>query len=119
VTESQLREAHERERAGLSHSQVVSLTAGTADDECWADERDRLLIRSVDSLHEDADIPDGLWQALADVLTEENLLDLLLLCGWYHAISFAARAARVPQEAEAPTFESIRDRRAPADRKGC
>jgi hypothetical protein len=27
-----------------------------------------------------------------------------LLCGWYHAISFTARAARVPLEEGAPRF---------------
>ena len=32
------------------------------------------------------------------------MLDLLLLCGWYHAISFAANGARVPREPGAPTF---------------
>jgi hypothetical protein len=45
---------------------------------------------------------------LANVFSEANLLDLLLLCGWYHAISFVAQAARVSPEAGAPTFESIR-----------
>jgi alkylhydroperoxidase family enzyme len=95
------------ERAGLDQHQIASLTAGTADDECWTDERDRLLIRTVDSLHENADIPDGLWQALANVFSEANLLDLLLLCGWYHAISFVARAARVSLEAGASTFEGL------------
>jgi alkylhydroperoxidase family enzyme len=98
------------ERAGLDQRQIASLTSGTADDQCWAGERDRLLIKAIDALHEDAEIPDGLWQALAAVFTEANLLDLLLLCGWYHAISFVARAVRVPLEAGAPTFESIRDR---------
>jgi hypothetical protein len=31
-------------------------------------------------------------------------MDLLPLCGWYHAISFAARVARLPLELGAPTF---------------
>jgi hypothetical protein len=26
------------------------------------------------------------------------VLDLLLLCGWYHAISFTVRALRLPME---------------------
>ena len=39
---------------------------------------------------------------------DAQLLDLLLLCGWYHAISFTARAARVPLEDGAPTFDSVR-----------
>jgi len=95
------------ERVGLDAHQVTSLTSGTADDACWSDERDRLLIRAVDALHDGADIPDDLWETLATSYSPENLLDLLLLCGWYHAISFVARGARVPLEAGAPTFASM------------
>ena len=95
------------ERVGLNEQQVASLTAGSANDACWNEERDRLLIEAVDALHADADIEDQLWERLAATLTEENLLDLLLLCGWYHAISFVARAVRVPAEPGAPTFASV------------
>jgi alkylhydroperoxidase family enzyme len=98
------------ERVGLVGDQIVSLTTGTADDDCWVEERERLLIRAVDALHDDADIPDDLWAALAKQFSEPNLLDLMLLCGWYHAISFVARASRVPLEVGAPTFASFRDR---------
>ena len=97
------------ERVGLVPDQVASLTTGTADDDCWDEERERLLIRAVDALHDDADIPDDLWAALATQFSEPNLLDLLLLCGWYHAISFVARASRVPLEVGAPTFALFRD----------
>jgi alkylhydroperoxidase family enzyme len=95
------------ERAGLTGAQLVSLTFGSAEDECWPEDRDRLLIRAVDSLHGQADIPDDLWRLLSAALSEANLLDLLLLCGWYHAISFVARAARVPLEPGAPRFASL------------
>ena len=95
------------DRAGLTPAQVASLVAGSADESCWTENRDRLLIRAVDALHADADVPDDLWQALSAVFREECLLDLLLLCGWYHAISFVARGTRVPLEAAAPTFASV------------
>jgi alkylhydroperoxidase family enzyme len=95
------------ERVGLDLHQVASLTNGTADDACWTDERDRLLIMAVDALHEAADIADHLWGKLTGCFSQENLLDLLLLCGWYHAISFVARTARVPLEPGAPTFASM------------
>jgi hypothetical protein len=95
------------ERVGLDDTQIASLTRGTADDVCWQAERDQLLIRAVDALHEEADIDDDLWQALSVEFNAGNLLDLLLLCGWYHAISFVARAARVPLEAGTPTFSSV------------
>jgi alkylhydroperoxidase family enzyme len=91
-------------RVGLDRSQIASLATGSAEDACWTEERDRLLIRAVDALHEDSDISDELWRALSAVFSEANVLDLLLLTGWYHAISFVARAVRVPLEPGAPTF---------------
>jgi alkylhydroperoxidase family enzyme len=92
------------QRVGLNTDQTASLTHGSAADGCWKDERDRLLIRAVDALHDYSDIDDGLWQELARIFSDANLLDLLLLCGWYHAISFVARGTQVPLEAGAPTF---------------
>ena len=92
------------ERVGLTPAQVGSITHGAATDACWSEERDRLLIEAVDQLHDRADIDDPLWARLAAVFVEEQLLDLLLLCGWYHAISFTATAARVAIEPGALRF---------------
>jgi alkylhydroperoxidase family enzyme len=92
------------ERAELTGEQVTSLVSGDAADPCWSTDRDRLLIRAVDALHDTADIDDALWVLLSAELGEQELLDLLLLCGWYHAISFTANAARVPLEDGAPRF---------------
>jgi alkylhydroperoxidase family enzyme len=91
-------------QAGLSARQVTSLAHGNSSDPCWADERDRLLIEAADALHDTADIDDDLWHRLTRVFSEEQLLDLLMLAGWYHAISFAANAARVACEDGAPRF---------------
>jgi alkylhydroperoxidase family enzyme len=95
------------ERVGLTPGQVTSLTHGRSDDPCWSDERDRLLIQSADSLHDRSQIDDGLWSRLASQFTEDQLLDLLLLCGWYHAISFAANGAGVALETGAPRFGEV------------
>jgi alkylhydroperoxidase family enzyme len=91
-------------RVGLDDDQIRSLTHGSSSDPCWADEREVQLIRVVDALHDTADLPDSLWQSLASAFTVEEVLDIVLLAGWYHAISFAARALRVPLEAGAPRF---------------
>jgi alkylhydroperoxidase family enzyme len=95
------------ERVTLTTEQVRSLTHGSADDDCWADERERLLIRAVDALHDHHDIDDALWDGLAKTFDERQLLDLVLLCGWYHAISFVARATRLPNEPGAPRFTDV------------
>lgn len=98
------------ERVGLTPAQVTSLTHGDADDACWTEPEERLLVRAVDELHDRSDIGDDLWGELAGVLDEAQLLDLLLLCGWYHAISFTARAARVDLEPGALRFADVAPR---------
>ncbi len=93
-------------RAGITDAELGSLTHGQPTDSCWTNTRDRLLIRAVDSLHDHDDIPDALWSDLAGTFDETQLLDLLLLAGWYHAISYVARATRLPLESGRPTFAS-------------
>jgi alkylhydroperoxidase family enzyme len=89
------------ERVGLTRDQITSLTHGSPLDPCWpADER--TLLNAVDELHDTNDVSDATWGRLD--LTDEQRLDLLLLTGWYHAISYVARAARVPLEPGAPRF---------------
>jgi len=95
-----------RERAGLTSAQVASLTSGSASDPCWVVEAERLLIQVADELHDSSDVSDELWHALADIYNEAQMLDILFLCGWYHAVSFVATATRVEVEASAPTFDS-------------
>jgi alkylhydroperoxidase family enzyme len=95
------------ERAGLTDEQVRSLTHGSADDACWLEERERLLIRAADTLHDTATIDDALWSQLTAAFDEQQLLDLLFLCGWYHAISFAANGAGVALEDAAPRFADV------------
>jgi Carboxymuconolactone decarboxylase family len=92
------------ERAGISIDQIASITHGNTDDACWTEERDRLLIRTADALHDNATIDDALHEHLRAIFNDNELLDIYMLCGWYHAISYAANAAGVDLEHGAPTF---------------
>jgi alkylhydroperoxidase family enzyme len=91
-------------RAGLSQAQVRSLTVGNATDPCWGTEAERLLIRAADELHERSDLSSRLWDDLTQHYSHAQLLDILMLCGWYHAISFVGNASRVELEPGAPMF---------------
>lgn len=95
------------ERAGLDAARLTSLTWGSSADPCWGDERDRLLIDLVDALHHSADVDDALWARLSRTFDDTQTLDLMMLCGWYHAISFTANVARVALEAGAPRFVDV------------
>jgi alkylhydroperoxidase family enzyme len=85
------------EKAGLDASQVRSLAAGGPADACW-DAADRAVLTAVDELHATSDLADETWADLVAAVGEDGALDLVLVCGWYHAISFAVRALRLPLE---------------------
>jgi len=95
------------ERVGLTPEQNTSLVGGMHGDACWTDARDRLLIRAIDELHDRSAISDELWAALQAEFSDQQLLDLMLLCGWYHAISFVANGAQVALETGAPRFADV------------
>jgi alkylhydroperoxidase family enzyme len=95
------------DRVELDPAQVTSLVHGGPADPCWTSARDRLLIRTADALHTDFDVPDDLWRQLRLELSEAQCLDLALLCGWYHAISFVVRVTGVEREPGTPTFADV------------
>lgn len=85
------------EKAGLDDAQLESLATGHPVDDCW-DVTDRAVLEAVDELHATFDLSDGTWANLAAVADEDAALELTLICGWYHAISFTVRALRLPPE---------------------
>jgi alkylhydroperoxidase family enzyme len=84
-------------KAGLDAAQIRSLAAGGPADACW-DAADRAVLTAVDELRATADLSDGSWADLVAAVGEDGALDVLLVCGWYHAISFTVRALRLPLE---------------------
>ena len=95
------------ERAGLTPAQVTSLTHGVSTDPCWSTVRDRVLLDVADALHDRATIDADLWERLSEELDDAEVLDLLMLCGWYHAISFTANGVGVEMEDGAPRFADV------------
>jgi alkylhydroperoxidase family enzyme len=93
-------------KAGLTPEQARSTATGTPDDACWTDPADRAVLRAVDALVDRHDLDDAEWDALVDAVGEEGAVDLLMLCGWYHSISFVTRVLRLPQEPDTPTLEA-------------
>jgi 4-carboxymuconolactone decarboxylase len=88
---------------GLTDEQIAATVNGDADDPAWGD-RDRLLVRLVDELHDTATVTDELWDELAAEWSPEQLLELVVCAGWYRLISQAINAARVEPEPWAERF---------------
>jgi alkylhydroperoxidase family enzyme len=83
------------ERVGLGPEQVAATVDG---DPAAFPERERLLLRLADALHDEARVEDDLWAALRAHFTEEQLIELVALAGSYHLISFVTNALRIPLE---------------------
>jgi alkylhydroperoxidase family enzyme len=66
--------------------------------------RDQLLVEMCDELHRTSTIGDALWSRLAAEWTPEQLVELVVLAGYYHLISFAANAFGLAPEAFAARF---------------
>ncbi len=93
------------QRAELTAEQITSLANGSADDACWSDD-DRNLIRMCDSLHGRCTVDDELWSALKATFSDEAMLELLMLAGFYRTVSYLTNALRLPVELGAARFPS-------------
>jgi alkylhydroperoxidase family enzyme len=95
-------------RVGLTEDQVYSIVHGSASDDCW-DVKDRAIVAMVDELHDTGHVTDATWTSLSAHFDENGLMEMLVLVGWYHAISFLANGARVELEDWAPRFPVKRE----------
>jgi alkylhydroperoxidase family enzyme len=92
-------------KAEWTEEQIHSTVHGGADDAGWSNE-DRLVIRLADQLHGTATVDEALWGDLSAHFTDEQLVELIMLAGLYHAVAFVANATAVQHEAFAPRFPS-------------
>ena len=90
-------------KAGWTDEQLRRSVLGGAQDECWSPE-DRLVIRLADQLHDTNRVDDALWAELAGHFSPEQLIELIMLAGLYHAVSYLINGIRIAQEAFAPRF---------------
>jgi alkylhydroperoxidase family enzyme len=94
-------------RVGFTPQEVAATCAAEPTGPAFA-ERERLLLRLADELHDTAQVSEALWQALRATWTEEQLIELVALAGFYHLISFVTNAFGIPPESYAPRFPGPR-----------
>ena len=84
-------------RVGFTDEQLDSLVHGNAQDACWIDE-ERGLINLCDELHATCSVSNGLWAELRAVFSEQAMLELLMLAGFYRTVSYLTNALELPME---------------------
>ena len=92
-------------KVGLAPITAAATVTKPASDPLWS-ERERCLISFVDALHTKGSISEELWIELRQRWNENQIIELTVLAGFYHLISFIANVTEAPLESWAPRFPS-------------
>ncbi len=88
---------------GLTDEQIAATANAGADDSSWSD-TDALLVRLADELYDTCTVSDELWALLGEHHSDDRLLELVIIAGWYRLLAGVINAARVPLEPWAARF---------------
>jgi 4-carboxymuconolactone decarboxylase len=99
---------------GFSDAQLAATVGGAAGAGVWS-EGDAQLIAAADALYASDTIPEELWRALAARLTDEQLLELVIVAGWYRVISYLVNALQIELEPWAARFPRCADEGLPLE----
>jgi 4-carboxymuconolactone decarboxylase len=88
---------------GLDEPTLAALATAPADAPIF-DQRTRLLVTAADELADEGQLTDGTWQELAAIFEPAQLLELIILCGWYRTLSTVITSLRLPLESWAARF---------------
>src|SRR4051794_5531408 len=91
------------EAAHLTAEQVRATVRGDADAACWS-AAEQTLIAAVDALHGRATLSDAEFKALSAHYDEAQILEVILLCGFYRTVSYLANTMALPLEEKAARF---------------
>ncbi|SDI96796.1 Alkylhydroperoxidase family enzyme, contains CxxC motif [Frankineae bacterium MT45] len=89
---------HERigRSIGLTDDDIADITHGPTATR-WTD-RERTILRAVDSIHQTRDISDELWSELAGYLSESDLIEVCLLITHYEMLATFISTLRIQDD---------------------
>ena len=90
-------------KAGLAREQVEDTTARVPDPALWTP-RQRTLLAAVGALHAEQTLPEPEWVALRNEYADDQLVEIVMLTGLYHAVSFVVNAFALNLESGTPRF---------------
>ena len=90
-------------KAQFTSEQIAATVHGDAGSQQWNRE-EQPLISLCDSLQRRQDIDDALWSELGAIYSEAQLIELLMLAGFYQMVSCVVNATRIEHQAGTPRF---------------
>ncbi len=89
--------------AHLTDEEVRATVHEGADAPCWTS-AERTLIAAVDALHHRATLSEGEFKSLSAHYDDDQILEIMLLCGFYRTVSYLANGLALPLEEKAARF---------------
>jgi alkylhydroperoxidase family enzyme len=89
--------------AELTEAQIRATVSGTVDESCWST-AEQAMIAAVDALHDRATLSDAEFKALSAHYDADQILEIILLCGFYRTVAYLANALALPLEEKAARF---------------
>lgn len=89
--------------AHLTEEQVRATVHGTAADGYWSP-AEQVLLATADALHDRATLSEAEFAALSAHYDDAKILEIILLCGSYHTVSYLANGLALPLEEKAARF---------------
>ncbi len=89
--------------AALSDEQVRATVNGDASASCWS-AAEQALIAAVDALHHRATLSDAEFADLSAHYDDDQILEIIMLCGVYRTVSYLANGLALPLEENAARF---------------
>lgn len=87
--------------AGLTRDQVAATVSGARDG--WSP-AEQALLDAAQALHDRATLDESEWTALRAHYEEDEVLEVLLLCGFYRTVAYVANSLALPLEPTAARF---------------
>jgi alkylhydroperoxidase family enzyme len=79
-------------RLGITSEEIDSVKAGYSAP-CWSN-HERLILKAVDELYDEAIISDATWAGLAENYDERQLIELPIVIGQYHSMAYLLNTLR-------------------------
>jgi len=89
--------------AALTPEQIDATVNGPADAACWP-APEQALLAAVDALHRRSTLSDDEFARLRLHYDEDQVLEIILLCGFYRTVSYLANTLQLPLEDDASRF---------------
>jgi len=91
------------QHAKINKEQIKDTVNIKVNPDLWSKEQ-LYLIELVDQLHDSYTCSDDLWENLCKIYDHEQLIELIMLAGLYHAVSYIVNSLNIEKEEFAPSF---------------